>query len=160
MIAVSNAGPCIALARIGSLGVLPQLFQQVYLPQAVYHEIVSAGVERSGAQEIVLAPWIHRQDVQNTTAVHLLRERLDRGESEAIVLALELQADVLLIDEARGRRIAEARGLKKTGTLGVLVLAKQHGLIPDIAPLLNALIASGFRMDDALYAHIQSLTVE
>lgn len=160
MIAVANAGPCIALARIGSLGVLPQLFQQIYLPQAVYHEIVSAGVERSGAQEIALASWILRQDVQNTTAVHLLRERLDHGESEAIVLALELQADVLLIDEARGRRIAEARGLKKTGTLGVLVLAKQRGLIPDITPLLNALIASGFRMDDALYAHIQRLAGE
>jgi len=160
MIVVSNAGPCIALARIGALNVLSALFGQVHIPAAVYDEIVTSGSGRPGAEEIALAQWTHTVEIQDKTAVQLLRERLDAGESEAIVLALELQADLLLIDESRGRRVAEAHNLKKTGTVGILVLAKKHGLIDRVTPLLDALLASGFRMSEALYHRAQSLVGE
>jgi predicted nucleic acid-binding protein len=67
------------------------------------------------------------QAVTNKLAVELLRERLDAGESEAIVLAMESKADLLLMDEARARRISEGRGIKLIGTLGLLAVAKKRG---------------------------------
>ena len=92
--------------------------------------------------------------MDSTTAVSLLRERLDAGESEAIVLALDVEADVLLMDEARGRRIATSRNLSLTGTLGVLLLAKEQGHIDRVAPLLDALEQNAFRMSQSLRAYV------
>lgn len=151
MIVVANAGPLIALAQINYFDLLRLLYGELYIPLAVREEVVSSGQTRPGAVEVNSADWIHIAEVRDTTAVQLLRDRLDAGESEAIVLAIEMKADLLLIDEARGRRIAEARGLRKTGTVGMLIVAKRRGLIRAVTPLLDRLLASGFRMNDELY---------
>lgn len=151
MIVVANAGPLIALAKIGRFNLLRSLYGQLHIPPAVRDEVVTSERGRPGAEEVDTAAWIHEVDVRDVTAIQLLRERLDAGESEAIVLAIQLAADVLLIDEARGRRVAEARGLNKTGTIGTLIAAKKRGLVPEVSPLLDDLRTAGFRMSEDLY---------
>jgi predicted nucleic acid-binding protein len=160
MIVVTNAGPLIALAQIGRLNLLQLLYDQLYLPPAVFNEVVTFGRERPGAAEVETADWIRVINISDISAVERLRERLDMGESEAIVLAIELEANLLLIDEARGRRVAQAQGLNHVGTVGLLVLARQRGLIAAVSPLLDELITSGFRMNEELYRTAQRLAGE
>ncbi|PSN10634.1 DUF3368 domain-containing protein [filamentous cyanobacterium CCT1] len=150
MIVVSNAGPIIALARIEHLSLLQDLYGEVVIPAAVQQEVTGLPADLPGAREVRAASWIKVIGVSDSIAVSFLRERLDAGESEAIVLVLERQADLLLIDEARGRRIAQAREIPHIGTLGLLVLAKRRGLIEKVTPLLSQLLTVGFRMDSSL----------
>ena len=160
MIVVANAGPLISLAQIGQLDLLPALYGNIYIPPAVKTEVVTHGGVRPGAAVIGLAGWVTVIAVRDQTAVELLQERLDAGESAAIVLAIEQQADLLLIDEARGRRVAETRGLRKTGTIGTLIAAKQRGLLRKVTPCIDALRTSGFRMSDDLYQQAVQLSGE
>jgi len=160
MIVIANAGPLIALARIGHFNLLRSLYRQVHIPPAVRDEVAASGSGLPGAIEASTADWIRIIDVQDRTAVQLLRDRLDAGESEAIVLAVELRADLLLIDEARGRRVAEGRGLNKTGTVGTLIAAKKQGFVPTVTPLLDELWATGFRMSEELYQAARALAGE
>jgi uncharacterized protein len=160
MIVVSNAGPMIALARIDRLDLLQSLYGQLSIPPGVKEEVVDFGQGLAGAVEVDSAEWIEAVDVHNQTAVNLLREQLDAGESQAIVLAIELHATLLLIDEARGRRIAQAQGLNVTGTVGTLVAAKRRGLIEAVTPLLDKLVAAGFYMSGELHRTAQVLAGE
>jgi uncharacterized protein len=98
---VANAGPLIALGRIGELHVLCMVYQHIIVPPAVYHE-VTHDTTRPGARDVLEASWIHIEQVTDTTAVQQLRDWLDVGESEAIVLA-QMKQLPLLIDERRGR---------------------------------------------------------
>ncbi len=85
----------------------------------------------------------------------MLKADLDLGEAEAIALALELNADRLLMDERLGRAAAIRAGLQVTGVLGILIAAKRNNLIPEVKPLLNALIEQvGFWIDERLYAEV------
>ena len=150
MIVVSDAGPLIALARIARLDLIPSLVGSAYIGTAVWHEIVKEENGIPGTRELAGAAWLKRKEVRDNVAVDLLRERLGAGESEAIVLAIELEANILLIDEARGRRVAEAQGLHAMGVLGFLTMAKRRGLLPAVAPLIDRLDRCGFRMSKAL----------
>lgn len=85
---------------------------------------------------------------------------LDKGESEAIVLANNINADLIVIDERKARKIAKDIGLNVTGTLGILVEAKQKGLIKELKPLLDGLIDNNIRIDKKLYAEILKLVEE
>lgn len=160
MIVVSNSGPLIALARVGQLHLLPALFGKLYIPDAVRLEVVAQGSGRAGSDDVAVADWIQSETVDDRLGVGLLRDRLGEGESEAIVLAIEKTAGLLLIDEERGRRVAETRGLNIMGTLGVLVLAKKRGHLDEITTHLDALVGAGFRMDRLLYDAVKELAGE
>lgn len=160
MIVVANAGPLIALARIGRFDLLQSLYGQLHIPPAVRDEVATLARGHPAAKEVGTASWIRIVDVRDMTAVQLLKERLDAGESEAIVLAIELEASLLLIDEARGRRVAEARGMNKTGTIGTLIAAKKRGLVLEVTPLSDELRIAGFRMSEELYRTGQMLVGE
>lgn len=141
MVIVSDTSPLINLAIIGHLDLIPRLFHSVILPQAVFDEIVMAGAGLPGAEEIRHADWVVVRSCQNQSMMQMLMEKLDPGESEAIVLALEIQADLILMDEDLGRKIALHYHLQPLGILGILLKAKQAGLIVAVKPLMDNLIS-------------------
>lgn len=160
MIVVSNSSPLIALAQIDQLQLLQQLYNEIRIPTAVQREVAIPNSKYPDSVDIALLQWLRVEAVSNQMAISFLRERLDAGESEAIVLAIEQEADLLLIDEARGRRVAQAQGVPHIGTIGILILAKRQTLIPSVTMLLEQLIPFGFRMDAALFLQAKKLAGE
>src|SRR6266568_5010305 len=110
MIVVSDTSAIINLAMIGRLDLLHQLYNEVIIPAAVYQEIVVQGAGKPGAVEVQTQPWFKQQAVVDTACVSQLRRDLDEGEAEAIVLAREIGADLLLIDDLAARRHAALLG--------------------------------------------------
>ena len=100
MILVLDSSALIPLARIGRLDLLRQIAGAAHISEAVYEEVVESGQGRPGSLEVAQAQWISRHQVQDRAAVSRLRVRVGRGEAEAIVLARELQADGLVLDDA------------------------------------------------------------
>ncbi len=149
---VSNASPLINLARIGQLSLLPRIFSRILIPEAVWQEVVVDGEDQPGAKEIHQAGWAERAVVSNHHLVRSLRQELDAGEVEAIALAVEINADWLLMDERLGRQTARHFGLGYIGLIGILKVAKQRGKIAALRPLLEQLRdLAGFRISPALY---------
>ncbi|EGV18253.1 DUF3368 domain-containing protein [Thiocapsa marina] len=149
---VSNTSPLTNLAAIGQLNQLHRLFGRVDIAHAVWDELNANGRSWPGRDEVARASWIVRQIPKNGALIRALQRDLDRGESESIALAVELGADLILLDEQDGRRIAQQQGLKPMGVVGVLLLAKQCGLLSAIRPELDALRTdAGFWLGDSVY---------
>jgi len=139
---VSNASPIIALEQIGHLGLLHRLFSDLLIPSAVRREISPA---------IVVPSWIVERRLSQPIGARILQASLGAGESEAITLALELNARRVILDDRAARRLATALGLPVIGTLGVLLASKRKGFISSLRPSLDALVTSGFRIAPSLY---------
>lgn len=146
---MADTGPIIAFARIDRLGLLEQVSGTLVVPEAVYEDLVVRGAGRPGAAAITRAGWIQQRSVSDRTAVEKLPPPLHRGEREAIILAEELGAP-LLIDEKRGRRVARDRGLRVVGSLAILAEAKRNGFVTQAKPVLDAMLASEYWLDDEL----------
>jgi len=140
MTIVSNTSPITNLAGIGKLNLLHHLYSTITIPQAVYKEMAGIGRTVPGTFAVQTLTWIETVSVTNQNQVKALRTALDQGEAEAIALALELNAELLIIDERPGRAIAQQYGVNITGVLGVLLEAKQQGLIVAVKPLMDQLI--------------------
>jgi len=151
---VLDSSSLIALDRIGRLDLLRQVTSDVHIPEAVYEEVVQAGEGRCGSVEVAQAQWISRHHVRDQGAVLRFQARIGRGEAEAIVLAQELHADVLILDDAVARRVAEAEGRSVVGLLGLLLHAKLHGLVGAVRPILDDMRTAGFFLDEPLYRSI------
>lgn len=139
MIIVSNTTPLISLSKIDRLILLQELFENVFIPDAVYKEVVVQGQGRAGWN---LPEYIKTKCVKNKMASNFLQAQLDDGESEAIVLAKELNADFLIIDEKKARRVAQLNNIPVIGTIGVLQKAKIQGNIKSIKVCLDKMIES------------------
>jgi len=137
MIVVSNTSPIINLAAVGQLELLQRLYGTITIPQAVYYEIAVRGSGQAGAIEIQTYPWFERHSVQDVALLKHLEQKLDAGEAEAIALAINMRANLLLLDERRGRMIARQHSLTVIGLLGVLLIATQRGYLVAIRPVLN-----------------------
>jgi len=158
MIIVSDSSPLISLAILNRLTILDQLFDKIYVPTAVYNEVVRR--DKPHFQELNRFSVDRVKQIQNQFAVQLLLKDLDIGESEAIVLAKENNISDILIDEYKGRKIAIAHGLSPIGTIGVLVQAKKKGLIKELKPELDSLIANRRRISPNLYMKALGLAGE
>lgn len=140
-VAVADSSPLFVLLQIGRLELLQHVFDDVVVPSAVRREI-SPSLRR-------LPPWIREQP-----APSLLETGLDAGEREAIALALALTADFIVMDDLAGRRLAARLGLEVTGSAGILVRARQQGLIDTVRPDLEAMIASGLFLSRQVYLDV------
>lgn len=157
MIVVSNTSPISNLAALGNLPLLEQVYHNIIIPSAVADEIAQVATIYTQAATIPTLDWIQIQNLTNNDneLIESLREELDAGEAEAIALALELNADLLLIDEQLGRTVASRYGLKVKGLLGVLVTAKRLGMISAVKPVMDDLIVQArFRVSQQLYTDV------
>jgi len=161
MIVVSDTTPLIGLASIGRLNILHELFGEVYIPQAVYDETVTHGREEGRArQDVETADWIHVAQVQDRLAVNVLLDEMDLGEVETIVLAGEMEADWVLMDEKKGRRKLSQLDIPKIGTIGILLKAKQMGLIPNLKYEIGCLQKIGFSISQIVVDEVLKMAQE
>jgi predicted nucleic acid-binding protein len=135
---ISNTSPLLYLHQVGHLELLTKLYGRVWIPPAVQEEL------RAGAERGVTVPdpetleWLRVQPLRDTTLLPVVID-LGAGEAEAIALALAHPGSLLILDDNLGRRIARLNNVTYTGTLGVLVRAKQEGLLTSIYPLMETL---------------------
>ena len=156
---VVNTTPLITLAVADQFTLLQHLYSQIVIPPAVQAELLAGGTNGVGVRELHAASWIQVMPLQDPGRADLLTD-LDRGEAEVLALAQELGTGLVVIDERLARRHARHLGLPLTGTLGVLLRAKQLQFIPAIQPLVAAIQAGGIWLSDALVAEALALAGE
>jgi uncharacterized protein len=160
---VCNSGPIIWLSRIDRFSLLRDLFGEVVIPPAAYAETVLRAEGYPNAvnvQAAIDAGWIMVTPALESGGVARLQARLDSGEAETLVVALELEADVVLIDDRRGRRVAAELGLTPMGTAGVLLLAHDRGVAVDVKATIDEMRSLGFRLSNQAYQEIIHRTPE
>lgn len=149
MIIVSDSSPLIALARIGRLNILASLYERVFIPAEVHHEVTVAGRGLPGAKEVREARWIEVAAPRRPAEPSLepACEGLGAGERGTILLARSLEADLVLLDEWKARRVAQEAGLPVVGCLAVLEAGARKGLLPDLREAYIDLLRQGIRFD-------------
>lgn len=158
MIVIRDTSPITTLLQVGALHLLEKLFGKVAITPQVYAELSELTFQKT---EIDKLNWLSVSEPRNKQLVHYLEKHLDSGEASSIVLALEIHADFLLIDERKGREEAEKRGLKITGVIGVLLRAKNEKHITHIKPILDKLQQeASFRIHPALYQKVLEIAQE
>lgn len=155
---VANNTPLVALWVLGRVDLLRDLFGEVLIPESVHQEFLAT--ERSVRQQALdNAPWIQATALDQPRRA-LAFAGLDRGEADVLALAEERQARLVIIDERRGRRYARRMGFPLTGTLGVLLLAKERSLVPRVAPLIEELREAGLYISQGLVEEMLRLAGE
>ena len=158
MIVVSDTGPVTNLLQIERLNLLKELFLKIVIPTGVFAELSHIPEQRLALEEL---DWVEVKEAPQSELFNKLLGSLDRGEAEAIALAVDSKAELLLIDERKGRDVAADLGVRKTGTLGILIRAKEKGLLSSVKPEMDKLIKeSHFRIHSELYQGILKLVNE
>jgi predicted nucleic acid-binding protein len=149
-----NSSPLIFLAKLGMLDLLDKLFEEVYITEAVYEETVVEGSDHEESSLIARTEFLKKVKVSDQRLVRFLREMIDYGEAETIAFALEKNLDLVVLDDKDARKVARGFGLKVTGTLGILLLAKKRGLITSVRPYIESLRKNGFRISEGILERI------
>ena len=154
MIVISDTTPIISLLKSGCLGLLEKLYGNVLIPKAVYRELTENPAYLEEAEFVKVAKFFSVAAVENIKSVNILRSvtGLDAGESEALIMYDEKNADLLLMDEHKGRSVAKQLKVKYIGTAGILMLAYDRGHIgqAEVKACLDAMIASHIRLDQKI----------
>lgn len=157
---VSNTSPLLYLGRLGQINLLPALFETVTVPHQVVIELDAGRLLRPDTIDPRTFTWITIVAVPQTTIDNLPVNQLGQGERAAIAYAHLSPGLTVALDDRQARLLAEQLALRIVGTLGILLKAKQAGLIPAIRPLLDAVQNEGFRMDKALHHQVLNLANE
>lgn len=151
MIIVSDTSSISNLLQIGLIDILHVLYGEITITPAVRRELYHLPNQEKQIEQI---DWIKVKTPQDQGMIVQLLEEIDLGEAESIVLAMEEQAKYLIIDEYKGRMIADSYGIKIVGILGVLIQAKKKEAISAVKPHIDQLIEIGFRLDKKLVERV------
>jgi predicted nucleic acid-binding protein len=143
---VVNASPLIFLAELGYLDMLDRNADTICAPRAVLDEVHAKPDRAAQAVDQATRSWLSVREVGNREAVEILQADLDLGEAEVIVLARQIDADRVVMDDLDARRMARRLGLDLIGTIGLLLSARLRGEIPSMRVEIDRLEALGFRV--------------
>lgn len=164
MIVISDTTPIITLSKINRIDLLQKLFGTILIPEAVYNELTTNNKFQEEADTIINAEYIKVVNVNDAKSVELLRRAtgLDLGESEAIIYSDDCRAELLLIDEVKGRRIAKQMGFSVMGTIGILMTAYDEKIISadEIRKYITVMKESGRHISDKLYEQLLEMIEE
>ncbi len=161
MIIISDTSALSALLRLGYLDIMPNLFGEVIISDKVFSELEALDALNINMEPLLTANWLKIKTATSGTLLSYLSKILDAGEAHSIALSVELDADRLIIDERKGRRVAEGLQIKCMGLGGVLVRAKDEGLIDVVKPILDRLQGEiGFYMSQRLRNSVLALANE
>ncbi len=155
---VSNTTPIISLLKIGKLDLLKELYGRIIIPHAVFLEL-EKGKNKAYYMNLTSVEWIEIRKIESLELKAYI-PNLDFGEAEAIMLAKELNADLVIMDEIIGRKYAKNFNLNITGTLGILLKAKEKGLISSVGNLLDELTEKDTWLHPKLVAKVRKLAGE
>ncbi|MBP7281386.1 MAG: DUF3368 domain-containing protein [Leptospiraceae bacterium] len=158
MLIVADASPLISLSILGLLDSLEIVFSEVIVPEEVFREVSEPDKPFASDLKQFLNGKVFK--VENKLAVQMLRKEIDPGESEAIILALEKNTSLILIDDFKGRKLAELNNLSPIGTLGVLLKLKKLSKVDKIEPLIDILVKGNIRFSEDLIAKVLKLAGE
>jgi predicted nucleic acid-binding protein len=139
---IVNSTPLIALCKVNQLELLRELYTEITIPEAVFQEVTAKNdsVKRKILEN---GAWIHVQSVSDTIDRRMYKAKLHDGEVEVMILAQEIKADLVIIDDNAARKTAVYLGLPLTGTVGVLLRAKAEGLVPKVMPIVDSMEQNG-----------------
>lgn len=136
---ISNTSCLIILSKIDEIELLNKLCNNVYTTSIIQNEFYNR-----------LPDWIKIKDPPDAKYQEILGMEVDKGEASAIALALKLERSILIIDDLKGRRVADNLNLKYSGTFGLLLKAKEEGIINKVTPIINKIRATNFRFSEEL----------
>ena len=151
MKAVINSSPVISLSLVKQLELLFKIYDEIFIPKSVYHEVVIEGTGKVGSDNLETISRFTVLEPDNKTLKDTIMLELDEGEADVIAIAKENNINYVIIDEFAGRQYASLLNLKVTGSLGILLVGKKLGLIKEIKPLMDIMINSNRYISQELY---------
>ena len=146
---IVNSTPLIILCGIGQLNLLKKLYDEIYIPKAVYRE-VTAKADSTCSQLKNAQDWIHVVEIKDSRDKKMYKAKLHDGEVEVMILAQEMKSDIVILDDNAAKKTAKYLGLAVTGTLGILIRAKREGYISKVSPVLSEMKDRGFYISEAV----------
>lgn len=157
---ISNSTPLIALNKISRLDLLEKIYEKIIIPCAVYEEVILESTTRNKNDFIKKSAFIEIMEIKNVEAKDLFKTSLHKGEVEVMILAKEIAADLCIIDDLLARKHTKYHKINITGTIGVILKAKELGIINEVKPIIVELINVGIYIDDKLYKRVIKIAGE
>lgn len=145
---IVNSTPLIILSKIGELEILKNLYSEIMIPRAVFEEVTRKN--DLAKEKILKSEWIKILEVQDKSDRKIYQAKLHDGEVEVMMLAKEISADLLIIDDNAAKKFAKFLGFKVTGTLGILLKARSEKIISEVRPILDKMLAEKFYISDKI----------